>query len=68
MRLSKTQMKIVNELQNGGFIWMAGGYPYLATKDNEGRVRSSPVHGKAFTALTEHGIIRQDGVNKWVLA
>jgi hypothetical protein len=67
MRLSKTQIKIVNELQNGGYIWEAGGFPYLAIKDNEGRIKSSPVHGKAFSALVKYGVICQTENKRWKL-
>lgn len=67
MRLSKTQMKIVNELQNGGFIWMAGGHPYLATKDKDGMYRSTIVHGRAFHALVKNKVIAEGEDGHWGL-
>jgi hypothetical protein len=60
-------MKIVEVLQNGGYIWLAAGHPYLAHVEKE-RVKSASIHGKAFTALKEHKIIVLDSTtNRWVL-
>jgi ribosomal protein S8 len=66
MRLSKAQLKIVAVLQNQGWIWQAAGMPYLAVNE-DGRVKSTPMHNKVFTTLKEHKIIKQVD-NKWVLA
>lgn len=67
MRLSKAQLRIVAQLQNGGWIWTAAGHPYLAVKDSEGRIKSESMHNKVFTTLKEHKIIVERGDRQWVL-
>lgn len=66
MRLSKVQLNIVQELQNGGFIWLAGGHPYIASMDKEGRIRSKPLHSKAFKALVAGHVIKEHE-GQWIL-
>ena len=67
MKLSKGQKEIVEELMGGGVIWILGTHPYIAKKDNEGRMKSEPLHLKTFNKLCELGIIQKKEDGRWHL-
>lgn len=67
MKLTKAQQKVAEELMNEGVIWQIGTHPYIARRDNEGRVKSSPLNMKTFNALLENNIIEKREDNKWYL-
>ena len=66
MRLTKAQMEIVEFLQNGAWIWLSAGHPYIAT-NYDGRIRSKPMNAKVFRTMCEHGIIVPTEGGKWLL-
>lgn len=69
MRLSKRQLEIVDELQNGAHIWLASNkYPYICKKISDNNFHSEPIHGKAFNALKDHKVIKVCDDGKWRLA
>jgi uncharacterized protein YjhX (UPF0386 family) len=76
MTISKAQLKIISELQNGAHIWLASNkYAFIVTVSENNGVKSSPLHGRAFNALKEKNIIKEIEVQgkhgtrkQWVLA
>lgn len=68
MRLTKKQLKVVDVLQNGGYIWLAASRPYLAELDGENRIRSAPLNNLTFECLAAEKVIKKDGYNRWTLA
>lgn len=67
MKLTKAQQQVAEELMNQGVIWKLGSHPYIARRDKEGRMKSSPLNLKTFNALIEHNIIEQREDSKWYL-
>jgi hypothetical protein len=65
MRLTKQQLKVLDVLRNGGYIWTAADHPYLARVDSVGRVTSETMHNKTFTTLIDNGIIERGDDRIW---
>jgi hypothetical protein len=66
-RLSKAQLRVVEALQNGGYIWVAAGYPYIVKVDEKERSHSSLLNRKTFEHLKERKVITEDLGGKWNL-
>lgn len=70
-KLSKKQLEIVGQLQDGAFVWQAGATTYLASKDSDtGQVTSKVLHKKRFDSLVAAGVLTKNSTNpkQWVLA
>jgi len=67
MRLTKAQKRIIDEILNGGYIWYVGDFPYLAVKDDNGRIKSESIKKSIATRLKDLGLItRIEGENTWI--
>ena len=66
-RLSKAQLRVVEALQNNGYIWVAAGFPYIAKIDEKGRQHSVALNRKTFDHLREMKVIEEDLEKKWHL-
>lgn len=67
MRLSKAQLRVVEALQNNGYIWIAAGCPYLV-KEVDGVRQSVLLNKKVFQNLKEHKVIvEHSSGNRWIL-
>lgn len=66
MAMTKRQRSVIEALQNGGWIWMAGKTAFLTTKEGE-RLESKAIHAKTFAGLVENGAIVPKPPNRYVL-
>lgn len=67
MRLTKTQQFVMDTLKNGGHIWYAGEFPYLAVVREDGWIKSDPLKKSVADRLKALGLLtRVEGRNKWV--
>lgn len=53
MRLTRSQLRVLDTIRNGGYIWVAAGYPYLARKTGDGNFCSERLNNKTFTSLLD---------------
>ena len=57
-RLTKVQLRVIDILQRGGYIWKAAGYPYLTERDANGRLSTAALNRRVFDGLLKAYVLQ----------